>query len=94
MKDEKQIVEEIALAICESRGVAQVDNCRKCINHGDCLYQDIALGVYQADYRKQIKAEWIPNRGGGWLCGNCKKYSTGLNPFCSFCGAKMKGGAK
>lgn len=54
----------------------------------------VAEHLYNAGYRKQIEAEWILNRGGGYLCGNCKKYSTGLVPFCKFCGAKMKGGAE
>ena len=52
MSNEKQI-EEMALAICKSRGVAYVDDCRKCRQHGDCLYQDIARGLYKAGYRKQ-----------------------------------------
>ena len=51
-----------------------------------------AMKLYEDGYRKQSEGEWIPNQGGGFLCGNCKKYSTGLKLFCSFCGAKMKGG--
>ena len=57
-----------------------------------------ALLLYNAGYRKQSEAEWIPysNIVGerqitGWLCGNCKKYSTGLRKYCPECGAKMKG---
>lgn len=53
MSKEKQMIEEIALAICESRGVKEVDSCLKCGRHADCLYQEIACAVYNADYRRQ-----------------------------------------
>lgn len=53
MTEEKQIIEEIALAICESRGVKEVDSCLKCIRHEECLYYEIACAVYNADYRRQ-----------------------------------------
>lgn len=55
MNEQKQI-EEMALAICKSRGVANVNDCRECRCHEDCLYQEIANGLYKAGYRKQ---EWI-----------------------------------
>lgn len=54
--DEKKQIEEMALAICKSRGVAYVDDCEKCRMHEDCLYQEIACGLYRADYRKQIES--------------------------------------
>lgn len=53
--------------------------------------QKTAKNLYDAGYRKQSEMEWLPNPGGGWLCGNCKKYSSGLRNFCPECGAKMKG---
>ena len=56
--EDKRNIEEMALAICKSRGVADVDDCRKCWQHeNSCLYQDIACGLYREDYRKQ--SEWI-----------------------------------
>lgn len=71
MNKEKQIIEQMALAICKSRGVADVDDCRKCWQHeNNCLYQDIAYGLYREDYRKQ---EWIsveerlPEKNGYYL---------------------------
>ena len=54
--------------------------------------ENIAIELYNLRYRKQSEGEWIPNPGGGWLCGNCRKYSHGLRNFCPECGAKMKGG--
>lgn len=52
MSKEKQI-EEMAMAICVDRKVAYVDDCNECHVHGDCLYQSIAKGLYNAGYRKQ-----------------------------------------
>lgn len=60
--------EQMALAICESRGVADVDNCRKCKWHEDCLYQDIAFGLYKSGYRKQSEPISCSHENGdGWI---------------------------
>ena len=73
MSKEKQI-EEMALDICKSRLVAEEgDYCRKCRNDNNCLYQEIAYGLYNADYRKKNEGEWIsveerlPERCGYYL---------------------------
>lgn len=42
MSKEQQTINEMALAICKSRGVAEVDDCSKCGRHADCLYYEIA----------------------------------------------------
>ena len=58
MSKEMQI-EEMALDICKSRLVAEDgDACRKCRQHNNCLYQEIAYGLYNAGYRKQSEGEW------------------------------------
>jgi hypothetical protein len=57
MSKEKQI-EEMALDICKSRLVAEDgDACRKCRQHNNCLYQEIAYGLYNAGYRKQSEVD-------------------------------------
>lgn len=70
---EKREIEKMALSICKSRMVADVDDCRKCSQHErGCLYQDIACGLYREGYRKQ--SEWIsiddrlPEENGQYLC--------------------------
>lgn len=109
MSEEKQIINEMALAICKSRGVAEVDDCSKCGRHTECLYQEIALGLYKADYRRQSEGEWIEqiktttNAKGMTayytinFCSNCG-YEIGTiryrHKYCPNCGAKMKGGAE
>ncbi len=52
----------------------------------------LASALHDAGYIKLIESKWLPysnERTSGWLCGNCKKYSTGKKHYCSFCGAKM-----
>ena len=77
MSKEKQI-DEMALSICKSRMVADEDDvCRKCNYHENCLYEDIACGLYKAGYRKQSKGEWHYNPDGmdwglgAWECSVC-----------------------
>jgi ribosomal protein L37AE/L43A len=107
MSKEKQIINEMALAICKSRGVAEVDDCSKCGRYADCLYYEIACGLYKADYRRQSEGEWIARhhmsrspRGrytsyNTYICGVCGKANgRRKSPFCPHCGAKMKGGAE
>lgn len=89
MDDKKQIL-EIANDIVNALGGGK---CKECMWY-DLVTFAHAEALYNAGYRKQIEGEWIPNPGGGWLCGNCKKYSHGLRNFCPECGAKMKGGAE
>lgn len=55
MAENKQI-EEMALAICKSRGVTNGEGCEWCGQDSLCLYQQIAMSLYGAGYRKQ---EWI-----------------------------------
>ncbi len=50
---EKQMIEEIALDICKSRGVTSGEVCEKCYQDAVCLYQHIAMSLYGAGYRKQ-----------------------------------------
>lgn len=96
---DKQAVEEMAKELC------QLDrDCEECSHNFMCQATKYANRAYDADYRKQIQAEWFPyskeiemydetkKQITGWLCGNCKKYSAGLKNFCSYCGAKMMGG--
>ena len=87
MSKEKQQINEMALAICKSRGVAEVDDCSKCGRHADCLYYEIASALYKADYRRQSEGEWewfeewspsTPDHPRecdecGWRCGKCKE---------------------
>lgn len=94
-------IEEVSVAICKSRGAYNGYNCRKCGMHERCLYQDIAVAVYKAGYRKQSEGEWIFEHEfyGNMLCSNCKEKAL-VNEcneyvdsnFCPNCGAKMKGG--
>lgn len=88
----------------------QIEEIKDCIDsvYGcDCAYFGvdglaIAAAIYNADYRKQIVAEWkAGNENGqyGYYCSNCKAGFTGENAewiakehdFCPKCGAKMKG---
>lgn len=55
MNENKQI-EEMGLAICKSRGVSNGEGCEGCCQDSLCLYQQIAMSLYGAGYRKQ---EWI-----------------------------------
>ena len=95
MSKEKQI-KEMALDICKSRLVAEEgDYCRKCKNDNNCLYQEIAYGLYNADYRKKNEGEWKQSAYGELKCSVCGIVQED-NPhrynFCPQCGAKMKGG--
>lgn len=52
----------------------------------------LAEFLYDEGYTRVPKGEWLcysNDRISGWLCSNCKKYSTGRRYFCSECGAKM-----
>ena len=105
MSKEKQI-EEMALAICNSRGVADVDDCRTCWKYENgCLYQEIAYGLYNAGYRKQSEntvevvrcwecRQYEANILGDGI-GYCNEYGMKMlkNDYCSY-GSKMKGGAE
>jgi hypothetical protein len=95
--DEKKQIEKMALDICKSRGLCLVDNCRKCSAHGNCLYQEIAYGLYNTGYREQSEGEWKEvyrnNQATVYECTNCNHLSFGTSDYC-ICGAKMKGGAE
>ena len=108
MSKEKQI-EEMALDICKSRLVAEDgDACRKCRQHNNCLYQEIAYGLYNAGYRKQSEGEWLQGVNNSKVCSICGKeplYTASGTAFattfyrvksnyCPNCGARMKGGAE
>ena len=100
MKDEKQIIEEMAKDVTHS-----ISWCDEVIPTVDCL--GTAAALYGIGYRKQIEGEWIylPDYGNGWyqngqkvfpkscsVCGGVVAY--GPYKFCPNCGAKMKGGAQ
>ena len=64
----------------------------------------LAETLYNADYRKQSEGEWVKVAAysDGVLntvkCSRCGTYQPvgcwDYTPFCSHCGAKMKGGAE
>lgn len=54
--DENKQIEEMGLAICKSRGASNGEGCEWCGGDELCLYQQIAMSLYGAGYRKQ---EWI-----------------------------------
>ena len=97
MSEENQIIEEMALAICKSRLVADDgDVCRTCKMHETCLYEDIAYGLYNAGYRKQSEGEWKLGKSGCMYCCSCCGYAAHPREVdewthCPKCGAKMKG---
>lgn len=110
MIKEKQMIEEMAHVICESRMANFADGCRVCSHHESCLYQDIACALYRDGYRKQSEREWVAKdnfdgRCSIASCSNCgteKAFSilvrtetiAELYPYCQKCGAKMKGSAE
>ena len=65
----------------------------KCLQHNRCE------AVYDASWRKQIEAEWIPNDVyyspmdcyvvQGYICSHCKTKVDEYTNYCSYCGAKM-----
>jgi hypothetical protein len=68
------------------------------------FYKDV-VEMFDKGYRKQSEGEWISNSEkfsniyDSFYCSNCKNYTTERNPYrlgkyCSFCGARMKGGAE
>lgn len=105
-KQIEEMIEEIkpfvsGFACGEESGSCELTDCRT------CKARNLANGIYNAGYRKQSESVWYfysqevechgPNgvtkkQVTGWICGNCKKYSTGIRNFCPECGAKMKGG--
>lgn len=94
---ELEKIYEMALDLCVSRGVAYVDDCRKCCVHEGCLYQSMARGLYKAGYRKQSEGMWeivIGSNGKEkMVCTNCRHQQDLASTFtyCPNCGAKMKG---
>lgn len=82
-------IEELAELICIN--CPEFDDCEWGL--GKCEYvRREARILYNEGYRKVMQSKWIyysDEKTSGWLCDNCKKYSTGKKPYCSFCGAKM-----
>ena len=89
-------IDRLATELCEV--------CRsrhKCNTEGKCtMVYIVAEGLYEVDYRKQIKAEWKTNSEkfsniyDHFYCSNCNNYTDERNPYrlgkyCSYCGAKM-----
>lgn len=52
----------------------------------------IADALYEADYRKQSKGEWIVRGLANPKCSICGKYADYKDNYGPYCGAKMKGG--
>ena len=98
----KEQIEEMAKAICSACAIREncklEDVCRATLQESETLYN--------AGYRKQSEGEWIVAKTErAWndaeypymhrcsLCGN-EVASQDLTQYCSYCGAKMKGGAE
>lgn len=97
-------IEEMAFDICVARKAQYADGCRVCSQHENCLYQDIAYGLFNAGYRKQSEGYWMTyhctNDGKSkrgrlviyktYTCDSCGK-SNGRHKtnFCPHCGAEM-----
>ena len=90
-------IDRLATELCEV--------CRsrhKCNTEGKCtMAYIVAEGLYEVDYRKQIKAEWTPikqySKKWGvetinyYRCSNCDNLQyTDNTKYCPNCGAKMK----
>lgn len=91
---EKNIT-EMATAMCKNYG-----GCNQCMFYPSCDVRSHALRVYDAGWRQQIEAEWVPittinKKFGvpvivGFNCSNCQIKQEVPTNYCSFCGAKME----
>lgn len=105
MSEETQI-EEMAKIFCGMK-----NGCDGCMwDKVHCNERNYAEEIYNAGYRKQIEAEWVPcdvlpaDEDGEWTsyaCSMCKHTTDSyyrdvhdLSRYCPNCGAKMKGGAE
>ena len=103
MNEEKQI-EEMMKSICmDCRYFMRCNDDTMCDGRTlsetlkeICVTRKYAQIFYEANYRKQIFAEWIPHRFDkqgnpiSWYCSNCKGIGNS-SVYCSHCGAHMKG---
>lgn len=103
--DENKQIEEMALAICRSRGASNGEGCERCCTDTVCLYQEIANALHKAGYRKQSEGEWLVSKTEqAWnnaeypierncsVCGMRRNIETQYAwNYCPNCGAKMKG---
>ena len=88
-ENEKQAIEEMAYEI-ETRFDFLKSTC-----------YSAATALYIAGYRKQKEGEWLfaptmirTPSAINYTCSACDCESARITPFCSNCGAKMKGGAE
>ena len=86
-QDEKDQIDEMAadLAECHTEFTTGLDEI--CTD-----YDTTAKKMHAKGYCKQIVAEWIEYRHNPkmWCCSHCKEAGD-HGPYCSHCGAKMKG---
>lgn len=91
MEREKQIIEEMAKVMCG--GCADGKECMQCL----CADWYRAEALYNAGYRKEIKAEWVYREDHGayespHFCSNCLadgSHDIDGEHYCYSCGARM-----
>lgn len=100
-------IEEMARDICPYKN--EYVNCKQCdteldIGEYPCCYKSFAKQLYEKDYRKIERGEWITlNWGRRLYCSRCKypkpykKLKAGYHvldkgKFCPNCGLDMRGG--
>lgn len=56
--------------------------------YDDCY--EVAQLLYEEDYRKQRKGEWMQDFDGDYYCPFCAHYPKEIGYYCPNCGAKIK----
>lgn len=101
--DKKKQVEEMARVIYESdrkhSKILPLSLWNCIIKYGGTRTSE-AVALYKAGYRKQSEGEWTFDRDNAlngiepYRCSVCEGTSQHRRPYCSLCGAKMKGGTE